>query len=197
MVRTPRLPITLAVATLLFAACAAPASGPIVLRGGQSAEAGGGGEGGGAAEAAYPFSGQKYGYTIDAPSQMTEADDGSAATAQGSAERLAVRVATGSAVADALAYARDDLARRAPGIAAYVLRSAPARVRIGSRDVVRAVFSSTAGTNAVTGKPDPMTTAVYYVPKDATTLAVIEYTVQTSQFDPQGADDVAATFAWR
>jgi hypothetical protein len=48
----------------------------------------------------------------------------------------------------------------------------------------------------VTGKANQLITARYYITKDSVRLAMVSYASAANQYDPQGADDVANTFAW-
>ena len=73
---------------------------------------------------------------------------------------------------------------------------APAAVTVSGHRTIKFVYQWTAGTNAVTGKANQLITARYYVTKDASRLAVVSYASAANQYDPQGADDVANTFAW-
>lgn len=142
-----------------------------------------------------PFESPKYRYRVDAPGAMTEGADGTA-TAHFGAERLSIRVVTGAAAADPMAVAKADMdqARSTPNFSS---KSAPAATKLkASNATVKAVYSATDGTNPVTGKPNNVVVVKYWVPKDPSTLAVLTYTVTDTQYDPQGADDVANTFRW-
>jgi hypothetical protein len=75
--------------------------------------------------------------------------------------------------------------------------SGPAAIQLGGRPAQKLVYSWSAGTSAVTGKPVELMTARYYLAKDGTKVAVITYGITASQYDPQGADDVALTFGWK
>ena len=75
--------------------------------------------------------------------------------------------------------------------------AAPATAAIsGSPRTVKAVHAATVGENPVTGKPNDVVVVTYWIPKDPTAVAVLTYSVTASQYDPQGADDVANTFKW-
>jgi hypothetical protein len=58
------------------------------------------------------------------------------------------------------------------------------------------VYTANGANNPVTGKPQTFVTVRYYVPRTASTMAVLIYSIVADQYDPQGADDVANTFAW-
>lgn len=178
----------------IAAVLAAMACGPAVRTGARAPSAAaeaGGGEAAGAEASLVPYKDARYGYRVDAPGAMTARPDGSAATAGGT-ERLAVTVVS---AADAAALAKADLTKLSAA-AGYSLVDAPRSIRLGAA-TVRLAYVSVEGTSAVTGKPIERVNVRYYAPKDGATVAVIAYSIPRNQFDPQGADDVARTFAWR
>lgn len=136
------------------------------------------------------------GYRIDAPGKMTPNSDGSASVT-GPLERLRVVVLRGSAAADPAAAAASDVAALRTSVPSFKLLSGPALATVGALRVQKFVYSWTDGTSAVTGKPNDLVSVRYYVPKNATTLAVLAYGVSAGQYDPQGANDIAMTFAWQ
>jgi len=127
---------------------------------------------------------------------MHEAADGSASARRG-VERLSINVVTGSSAADLKTYATADLKQVQAASPKYHLVQALASVTIAGHPSYKAIYSWTDGTNPVTGKPEDLITARYYIPKDSSTAAVLAYSIAASQYDPQGADDVANTFAWQ
>jgi hypothetical protein len=160
--------------------------------------AGGGGEvaGGGAEAPGVRYVSTRFHYRVDAPGVMTEAADGSASAARGE-ERLAVTVVTGDSVKDLKAYATADMQKVQAASPKYQSVSSLKAITITGHASWRAVYTWTNGTNSVTGKPLNLTTVRYYISRDATTAAVLTYSIATSQYDPQGADDMAMTFAWQ
>jgi hypothetical protein len=59
------------------------------------------------------------------------------------------------------------------------------------------VYTVSGAANPVTGKAQTFVTVRYYVARNSSTMAVLTYSVIADQYDPQGADDVANTFAWQ
>ena len=142
-----------------------------------------------------PFESPKYHYKVAAPGAMTEAADGTA-TAHFGAEALSITVVSGATAANPEAVAKGDMVTVA-SLPNFKLKSGPAPTKLtASSSAQKAVYSGTDGTNAVTGKPNNVVVVKYWVPKDASTLAVLTYSVTETQYDPQGADDVANTFKW-
>jgi hypothetical protein len=135
-------------------------------------------------------------YRIDGPGAMTVSADGSASY-KGSLERLQVTVLHGSAAADPAATAAADVASLRTNATAFKLMSGPSPVRLGNLTAQKFVYRWTDGTSTVTGKPNDLISVRYYISKDSTTLAAISYGITAGQYDPQGADDVALTFAWQ
>ncbi|GAC1326906.1 MAG: hypothetical protein NVSMB17_00180 [Candidatus Dormibacteria bacterium] len=164
--------------------------------GGGAAPAAGGEAGGGGGEApALRYQNARFHYRIDAPGTMQEAADGSASTRRGE-ERLSVNVVTGSSAADLRAYATADLKQVQAASPKFHQVQALTSVKIAGRASLKVIYSWTDGTNPVTGRPEDLVTARYYIPRDGTTAAVVAYSIASSQYDPQGADDVASTFTW-
>lgn len=135
-------------------------------------------------------------YRIDGPGAMKMSADGSASY-KGSLERLQVTIVHGAAAADPATAAAADVTSQRSTATAFKLMSGPSSVRLGNLTAQKFVYRWTDGTSTVTGKPNDLVSVRYYIPKDSTTLAVISYGITASQYDPQGADDVALTFAWQ
>ncbi len=191
-----RLPIPFASSILFVLALTAcgsstgnTGSGPAATPAGVAAEAGGGEAG------TISWTDPQHRYKIDSPGAMTVAADGRASAIR-PAERLEISIVTGSPAGDPMALSQADTASLKSSATNYHLLIAPAYVSINSRRSVKVLYEWTAGTNSVTGKPTNLTTARYYIPKDGTRLAVVTYGIATSQYDPQGADDVAISFTW-
>ncbi len=160
------------------------------------AERGAAGEANSREAPAVPYTDTRHGYRVDAPGPMTANADGSASYV-GTQERLEIHVLQGAAAADPAAAAAADLATLKTTAAGFSLVSGPGAARVGNLTVQKVVYRWNAGTSAVTGKPVELIGVRYYIPKNGTTLAVVTYGVTASQFDPQGADDTASTFAWK
>lgn len=207
--RPTTLPILLLATMLTVSSCAAVSTpravvppGGVVRNGvvpaapageGGAAPAGeGGAPGGEGAVTAYVDA--RNGYRVSAPGPMSTAADGTASYT-GSQERLEIAIRTGSGL-DPAALAAADLRALRSTVTGFQLVSGPAATRLGNRTVQKLVYTWTAGTSTVTGKPIQLTTARYYIPKDATKVAVLTYGVTASQYDPQGADDIALSFGW-
>jgi hypothetical protein len=75
--------------------------------------------------------------------------------------------------------------------------AAPSPINLNELRAVKLIYAWSAGASAVTGKPTDLTTVRYYIPKNATTVAVVTYSIVTNQYDPEGADDLAKTFRWQ
>ncbi|MDQ6720587.1 MAG: hypothetical protein M3003_07310 [Candidatus Dormibacteraeota bacterium] len=164
-------------------------TGPAATPAGAAAEAGGGEAG------TISWTDPQHRYKIDSPGAMTVAADGRASAIR-PAERLEVSILTGSTGGTPMALAQADTASLKSSATNFHLLMAPTYVSINNRRSVKLLYEWTAGTNSVTGKPANLTTARYYIPKDSTRLAVVTYGIATSQYDPQGADDVATSFTW-
>jgi hypothetical protein len=177
---------------------ATPAAANGGANNGQADHATGAGEAGNAAgEApAVRFVSTLNHYRVDAPGTMTEKSDGTA-TAKHGLESLTITVVTGSTAADPGAYARTalDSQRSQSG---FSLKSGPSGYSLSaSRSSVKTLYTVYTASNAVTGKAQTLMIVRYYVPRDASTLAVLTYSIVQDQYDPQGADDIANTFAWQ
>ena len=155
--------------------------------------AGGSANGGDAAAVAYVDS--RYHYRIQAPGRMIAMADGTAAYV-GSSERLQVAVVAGVRAADLPTLAGDDVAAFAASAAGFRLVSGPSSVGINGHPVEKFVYGY-GGTGAGTGRPVMLVGVRYYVPRAPATVAVITYGVLSDRYDPQGADDIAATFQWQ
>jgi hypothetical protein len=185
------------IAVVAVTACGSSSSSstsnrPVV--GGSGAPAENGGANGEAPATTYTNS--KFKYRVDAPGRMTEAADGSAAYL-GPVERLEITVLAGAAAADPHNRAADDLSALKSTKPAYKLVDPLAQVTLSGKKVEKFVFSWTDGVNAVTGKPNDLVSARYYIAKNGSTLAIVTYSTAANQYDPQGADDVATTFTWQ
>ena len=186
-------------AGLLLTACGpstgSTSTGASPNAGGDAGGAGNEAGGAGAEAAGVRYQNARFHYRVDAPGTMQEAADGSASTQRG-VERLSISVVSGAGVSDPRAYATGDLGQVAGSSAKYHQMQALGPITISGRASLKTVYSWTDGTNPVTGKPNDLITARYYIPKDSSTLAVVTYSIAANQYDPQGADDVASTFAW-
>jgi hypothetical protein len=186
--------------SLLLAACGGSSGGSPVSAGGspaaaESAAAGAEGGGGGGEAPATRFVSSRNHYRVDAPGTMTEGSDGTAKSSHG-LESLQI-VVSGSGAGDPAGYARSDLAslRSASG---FGLRSGPESFSLNaSRSSQKTVYTVSGAANPVTGKAQTFVTVRYYVARNSSTMAVLTYSVIADQYDPQGADDVANTFAWQ
>lgn len=185
----PVLVITIA---LTLSACAGTAQRAPAARNGAAAPAG---EANNGEAPAVAYTDARGGYHIDAPGQMTAKPDGSASYV-GPQERLEVAIRTGAGLNPA-ALASSDVAGLRSSLSGFRLVSGPTAIQLGAQRAEKLVYSWSAGTSTVTGKPVELMTARYYLAKDATKVAVITYGITASQYDPQGADDVALTFGWK
>ena len=183
--------LALAVAVAALGVIAASACG-LAGGGGQAgAEAATTGE---AATAIYVNS--RYHYKVDAPGQMKEQPDGTASVI-GPSERLQIAVIHGPQASDPAALASGDVTSLPGSTTSFRLVSGPAAITLNSKQVQRFVYSYNAGTSDVTGKSLDLVGVRYYIPRDSSTIAVLSYAIVSNQFDPQGADDLAGTFAWQ
>jgi hypothetical protein len=182
-----------AVVAIGIAGCGAPTS---TGDGNAGAGTAAGGEATNGEAAAVPFTNARYGYRIDAPGKMTAATDGVAAFV-GPSERLQIVVVEGAQAADPAALAHADIAGLPATATDFRLESGPATIAVNGHRSQKFVYSWSAGTSQVTGKPVKLVSVRYYVPRDLATVAVITYGIVSNQYDPQGADDVASTFRWQ
>jgi hypothetical protein len=175
----------------LLAACGSSSAGTTTASSDQAntQEAGAGGE------VSIAYTDILHRYRISGPGRMTASADGSASFI-GPVERLEVAIVDGTRAADPMALANADLGTLKTTATDFRQVQAPASVTISGHRSIKFVYQWTSGTNAVTGKANVLITARYYVTKDATRLAVVSYASAANQYDPQGADDVANTFAW-
>jgi hypothetical protein len=163
---------------------------------GSTAEPAAGAEANNGETPAVRYTDTREGYRVDSPGKMTANADGSASVV-GPLERLQIVVLHGAAASDPAAAAAADVAALRSSAQNFRLVSGPALATVGSRRVQKIVYNWTDGTSSVTGKPNDLVGVRYYIPKNGTTLAVLTYGVTASQYDPQGADDVAMTFTWQ
>ena len=126
---------------------------------------------------------------------MTANPDGTSSYI-GPVERLEVAIVEGSRAADPMALATADFNTLKSTAADFRQVQAPATVTVSGHRTIKFVYQWTAGTNAVTGKANQLITARYYITKDSSRLAMVSYASASNQYDPQGADDIANTFAW-
>jgi hypothetical protein len=175
----------------LLAACGSSSTGTTTTTADQAntQEAGAGGE------VSLAYTDTLHRYRISGPGRMTANADGSASFI-GPVERLEVAIVDGTRAADPMALANADLSTLKTTATDFRQVQASAAVTVSGHRTIKFVYQWTAGTNAVTGKANVLITARYYVTKDATRLAVVSYASAANQYDPQGADDVANTFAW-
>lgn len=152
-------------------------------------------EAGAGGEVSLAYTDALHRYRISGPGRMTANGDGSASFI-GPVERLEVAIVDGTRAADPMALANADLSTLKTTSTDFRQVQAPAAVTVSGHRSIKFVYQWTAGTNAVTGKANVLITARYYITKDATRLAVVSYASAANQYDPQGADDVANTFAW-
>ena len=137
----------------------------------------------------------RYHYRIDAPGHITAAADGSAGFV-GPTERIQIEVKQASS-ADLAGLARTDIASLPASLTAFQLKSGPTAIDLNGKPAEKFVYTYSAGVNLVTNKPLTLVGVRYYIPKDASTLAVVTYGIASDQYDPQGADDIASTFRWQ
>jgi hypothetical protein len=193
---TSALPLTL-VSLIALTACGSSGSSSTTDR--PAAQASGASAENGAANGEAPaitYTNSRFKYRVDAPGPMTETADGSAAYV-GPTQRLEVAVLTAPAAADPHRRAVDDLGVLRSSKTAYKQVDPVAQVSLSGKNVQKLVFSWTDGVNTVTGKPNDLVSARYYIAKDRSTLAVVTYSIAANQYDPQGADDIASTFTWQ
>jgi hypothetical protein len=137
----------------------------------------------------------RFHYRIDAPGKVTAAADGSAGFV-GPTERITISVRQASS-ADLPGLARADIAALPALLNGFQLKSGPTAITLNGKPAEKFVFTYNAGASAVTGKALNLVGVRYYIPKDASTLAVVTYGIVADQYDPQGADDIASTFRWQ
>ena len=137
----------------------------------------------------------KYHYRIDAPGHITVAADGSAGFV-GPTERIQITVLQASTT-DLPALAHADITSLPAALTGFQLKSGPTMVALNGKPAEKFVYTYNGGVSAVTGKPLSLVGVRYYIPKDASTLAVVSYAIAADQYDPQGADDIASTFRWQ
>jgi hypothetical protein len=192
------LSVVAAAAALTLVGCGSDAAGSLPAGGGVAnpGDTAAAGDNGGGEGAPIRFVSSRNHYRVDFPAVMTEAADGTATASRGT-EKLTIAVISGSAASDVAGYARSDAATVQARSPQYTQVNALAAVSLSGRSVQKIVYSWTNGSNAVTGNPQQLVTARYYIPRDASTLAVLTYSIAPNLYDPQGADDVASTFAWQ
>jgi hypothetical protein len=182
-------PVWVGLAMIALAACSAPGQAP--SNGTAQGEPAAAGE-----APAVPYADSRFHYRIDAPGQMTSNADGSASFI-GPSERLEIKVVQGSQASDPTALAGKDATTLPSSLSGFRKLAAPSPINLNGLRAVKFIYAWSAGASAVTGKPTDLTTVRYYIPKDATTVAVVTYSIVTNQYDPEGADDLAKTFRWQ
>ena len=95
------------------------------------------------------------------------------------------------------ALPRADLTSLPGSTKSFQLVSGPAELTLSGRKMQKFVYRFNAGNSEVTGKPLDLVGVRYYIPKDSSTVAVLNYGIVSNQYDPEGADDVARTFQWQ
>ncbi|MBJ7608069.1 MAG: hypothetical protein JF887_01375 [Candidatus Dormibacteraeota bacterium] len=196
--RSTLLVLGVAGATVLASGCGSDATSGSASSASRpaSSESAAPADNGGGEAAPTRFVSSRFHYRVDAPGAMTEATDGSATATRGT-EKLVISVVTGAQAADPAGYARTDVATLRAQSPAYKEVIPVGPVSLAGRTVQKAAYSWTNGNNAVTGNPQQLVTAVYYIPRDGSTMAVVSYSIAANQYDPQGADDVVSTFQWQ
>ena len=188
------LPAIAVLASLSVVAACGPSStttsaAPTEQANTQAAEPGAG------AETSIAYTDAAHHYRISGPGRMTANPDGTASFI-GPVERLEVLIVDGTRAADPMALARAELAALKTTATDFRQIQGPAAMTVSGHRTIKFVYQWTAGTNPVTGKPNQLITARYYITKDSTRVAIVSYGSAANQYDPQGADDVANTFAW-
>jgi hypothetical protein len=189
------LPVILVLASFSVLAACGPTAAGSTPKPAEQGNTTAGGETGGGTEVSIAYTDAAHHYRISGPGRMTANPDGTASFI-GPVERLEVAIVDGSRAADPMALASSDLSALKTTAKDFRQVQAPAAVTVSGHRTIKFVYQWSAGTNAVTGKANQLVTARYYVTKDATRLAVVSYASAANQYDPQGADDVANTFAW-
>ncbi|HEY6378938.1 MAG TPA: hypothetical protein VI316_07140 [Candidatus Dormibacteraeota bacterium] len=197
--RLPRsLLVTLAAGSVALVAtsCGDSTSGPAGASSSTAAvDTGGQAEVGGGDAPGIVFESPRYRYRITSPGAVTQAADGTASGSRGD-ERLVIRVVTGPAAADPASVARGDLTTAKLATPDFAVQQSPASTTVGGRPAIKDVTVASDGQNPLTGRFERRVTVRYYVPRDASTAAVLTYSIPEVQYDPQAADDIAATFRW-
>jgi hypothetical protein len=195
----PRLGRILPAIVVLAAVAAVAACGPSATGSASTtAEQGAtqpGSEAGTGTETSIAYTDTLHRYRISGPGRISANADGTASFI-GPVERLEVAIVDGARAADPMGLAKADLSALKTSATNFRQLQAPAAVTISGHRTVKFVYQWTAGTNAVTGKANELITARYYITRDSNRLAVVSYGSAANQYDPQGADDVANTFAW-
>jgi len=189
------LPVILVLASLSVLAACGPTSAGTAATPADQGNTTAGGEAGTGTETSIAYTDAAHHYRISGPGRMTANPDGTASFI-GPVERLEVAIVDGPRAADPMALANSDLSALKTSATDFRQVQSPASVTVSGHRSIKFVYQWTAGTNAVTGKANQLVTARYYITKDATRLAVVSYASAANQYDPQGADDVANTFAW-
>ena len=182
-----------ALSVVAASACASNSSGS----GGETAAGSTpGAETGGGEAPVVTYVDSRFHYRIDAPGQMTSNADGTASVV-GPSERLAIAVVLGARASDPATLAKEDAAALPGSRTSFRLVSGPAAMTLNGKKVSKFVYSYNAGSSPVTGKPLDLVGVRYYIPKDSSTVAVLDYAIVTGQYDTEGADDLARTFQWQ
>ena len=189
------LPAIVVVGFVSVLAACGPSSASTSTTPAEQANTQAGAETGAGSEASIAYTDTVHHYRISGPGRMTANADGTASFI-GPVERLEVAIVEGSRASDPMALARTELGALKTTATDFRQVQAPAAVTVSGHHAVKFVYQWTAGTNAVTGKANQLITARYYITRDSTRLAVVSYSSAVNQYDPQGADDIANTFAW-
>jgi hypothetical protein len=138
----------------------------------------------------------RYHYRVEAPGRMSANPDGTAGVI-GPSERLEITVVQGPRASDPAARARADVTALPASTRGFQLVSGPAALTLSGKKVQKFLYRYNVGTSEVTGKPLDLVGVRYYIPKDSSSVAVLNYGIVSNQYDPEGADDVARTFQWQ
>jgi hypothetical protein len=189
------LPAIAVFGALAVVAACGPSSASTSTAASEQANTQAGGEPAAGSETSIAYTDSAHRYRISGPGRMTANPDGTASFI-GPVERLEVAIVDGSRAADPMALATADFNALKTTATDFRQVQAPATVTVSGHRTIKFVYQWTAGTNAVTGKANQLTTARYYITKDSGRLAMVSYSSASNQYDPQGADDIANTFAW-
>jgi hypothetical protein len=189
------LPAIAVLGALSVIAACGPSSASTTTAPSEQANTQAAGEPAAGSETSIAYTDTAHRYRISGPGRMTANADGTASFI-GPVERLEVAIVDGSRAADPMALATADVKALKTTATDFRQVQAPATVTVSGHRTVKFVYQWTSGTNAVTGKANQLITARYYITKDSGRLAMVSYASASNQYDPQGADDIANTFAW-
>ena len=189
------LPVILILTVLVVLTACGPASTGTAATAAEQGTTQAGNDAGTGTETSIAYTDTLHRYRISGPGRISANADGTASFI-GPVERLEVAIVDGTSAADPMTLARADLGALKTTAPDFRQVQAPTAVTVSGHRTIKFVYRWTAGTNAVTGKANLLVTARYYITRDSTRLAVVSYGSAANQYDPQGADDVANTFAW-